>query len=175
MPDGTSTSISVDFKDVWNAVTGVTKTLTTNVTENVVDNAFMIPRGASRPDDLLWPTREARHLHDTLRWTSWASRNVGTDETLLKIGVFWYYDGHLNGRGRYIGNLDIYAVANPIMIGYNIEVSASLDNPLPAPDEVAEMTGQITIRASQYAGLNTDTTRYQFQARGDGAGRLWKL
>lgn len=171
MPDGAA--VSVNFADVWTAVTDVARTLSTEASTNLVDNGFVIPRGVSSPNELSDWVGSPHQIEESLRFPSWASDNVGTTETRIRFGAIWYFGGRLEGRGRYIGNADIYAIVGGLGLGHRFNISASFDNPLTVDNNVAQLSGSLTIERYYWRMLE-DTYRFQFQIRGNGGGQIWR-
>jgi hypothetical protein len=167
-------SASVSFGEVWTAVTDVAHTLSTEASMNLVDNGFVIPRGINAPSELTDWVGEPSQMEVHLTWPSWASENLGTSLTGLRFGAVWYFGGRVEGRGRYIGNADVFCVVTGLGLGHRFEISASFDNPITVGNNVAQLSGSITIERYYWRMLE-DTTRYQIELKGDGAGRMWQI
>jgi hypothetical protein len=167
-------TISVDFGDVWTAVTDVARTLDTEATTSLADNVFVIPKCVSAPGDLTGWYGTPGVLQQGLRYTSIASEYFGTSETKIRFGVSWYFGGRLNGNGRYIGNADVYAIVDGLGLGSSFEIDGQFDNPLTMDNYVAQLSGQLHIKRYYWRMLE-DSYRYQFYIRGDGAGQMWVL
>jgi hypothetical protein len=169
MPEGKgAVSVTVDFKDVWSAVHDVGDWYSSEATFNLVNNAFVIPRGVTSPNDLAGWDAEPTHLHASHSWTGVLS------DTRIRTGVIFYFGGQHQGQGRYIGNADVYFVVDEIGSFEKFHVSASFDNVLTVGAGVAQLSGDVTVNYYEYGSLSK-VLRYQLVIRGDGSGRFYPI
>lgn len=165
-------SLAVDLGDVWTAITDVAETLSSEASFNLANNGFVLPRAASSADQLAGWHGDPHQIEQALRWGSTCSDWGICSPTRVRLGMLWYFGGRLDGRGRYIGNADVYAIVESLGLGQRLDVEASFDNPMTVDNYVAQLSGQITVE-HYYMRMLEATYRLQFQIRGDGAGRIW--
>jgi len=167
MPEGKGVNVNIDFKDVWSAVHDVGDWVASEATTKLVDNAFMIPKGVSSPNELSGWEGEPHHIWQSYEWEG------HTSDTRIHYGIVWYYGASVEGRGRYIGNADIYFAVDEIGFLEKFRVDASFNNPMTIGNGVAQMSGGLSIGYYEYGSLSK-SLQYQFIIRGDGAGNLWR-
>lgn len=169
MPDG-SKGMNVDFKDVWNAVTDVAELMDSNTSISMGERAFVAPKGL-QPWDLDWSSQFDRHMWLPKRWTSVCSEYLWCDETKIRVGVVWWAGGNYQGRGLFIHDAYMYAVADTTGTAVGVDVKGQFSDTPVMVGGVAQLTGTITLSKEQFS-LSDGNFRWDFWIQGDGAGQL---
>jgi|SRR5215207_8271569 len=165
---GKGVNVDVNFKDVWSAVHDVGDWYSSEATFNLVNNAFVIPKGVTSPNELEGWIGEPHVITESDGWSGKLS------DTDVRFGVVWYYGGQYNGQGRYIGNADVFFVIDEIGSFEKFRVDAAFDNPIPIGGGVAQLSGELTYSYYEWGSLSA-SARYQWFIRGDGAGKIWAV
>jgi cephalosporin-C deacetylase-like acetyl esterase len=171
MPDEAGgKGMNVDFKDVWNAVTDVATLLESNTTYAMGTRAFVVPKGL-QPLDLEWSSQQEHRIGDRRLWSSWCSRNLWCDATDIRIGVIWSFGGRYQGKGRYLHDAYMWAVADSTAVGVSVSGSGQFsDTPVTVGNAVAVLQGSIHV-VRRRAGSSSDFF-WDFTIQGDGAGEI---
>jgi hypothetical protein len=176
MPD-----VKVDFKDVWNAVHDVATLIDSDTSYAMGQRAFVVPKGL-QPWDLDWSEQTDGDMRVQRRWGNRCSDeyldlgifeiSIDCSPTLVRSGVSWKAGGRYEGKGRYIHDAYLWAVADSTSMGVTVNAQGSFSStPVTVANGVAQLTGEITVKIKQF-GLHFTDLIYDIVIQGDGYGRM---
>ena len=130
MPD-----VTVDFKDVWNAVKDVATLINSSTTYGMGDRAFVVPKGLT-PYDLDWSRGAEQDFRVSRRWGNRASDEyldlglftilIDASPTLVRSGVHFTYGGRHEGKGLYIHDAYVWAVADSTAFAATVDATGQV-------------------------------------------------
>jgi hypothetical protein len=177
MPD-----VKVDFKDVWNAVSDVATLIDSSTSYAMGQRAFVVPKGL-QPWDLDWSEQFDRDLAVRRRWGNRCSDeyldlglfeiSIDCSPTVVRCGASFKAGGRYEGKGRYIHDAYLWAVADSTSMGVSVNATGYLSStPVTVGNGVAQLTGEIHIKIEQF-GMHFTDVFYDVLMQGDGLSRVW--
>lgn len=174
--------VKVDFKDVWNAVGDVATLIDSGATYNMGERAFVVPKGL-QPWDLDWSEQFDRDLAVQKRWGNRCSDEyldlgifeieIDCSPTVVRCGVSYKAGGRYEGKGRYIHDAYLWAVADSTSLGVTVNASGHFSTtPVTVANGVAQLTGEIHIKIEQFS-MHYKDLFYDVLIQGDGYCTLW--
>jgi hypothetical protein len=169
--------VKADFKDVWNAVTDVATLIDSDTSSAMGSRAFVVPKGL-QPWDLDWSEQFDRDLAAQHRWGNLCSDEyldlglfsieVDCSPTLVRCGASYKAGGRYEGKGRYIHDAYLWALADSTAMGCTVNATGYFSStPVTVANGVAQLTGSIHIKVEQF-GMHFTDLIYDVLLQGDG-------
>jgi hypothetical protein len=173
--------VKVDFKDVWSAVTQVATLIDSDTSYAMGDRAFVAPKPL-QPWDLDWSQQFDQSLTAAHRWGNRCSDeyldlglftiDIDCAATVVRCGAAWKGGGRYEGKGRYIHDAYLWAVADSTSMGVTVDATGHFSStPVAIGNGVAQLGGEIHIKVKQF-GMHFTDLFYDVLLQGDGAGWL---